>query len=169
MKARNLAANTPKRTIERIGDVIPGGRGGVNMLSSGVTSSSFSGLVKSKPKPAKGTFERFARMPKNQLLDILFSLFAEKPHWSAKDLRSRTEQPEAYLKEVLAGIADLHRSGEFNGLYELKPNYKEQIKSDPSGAASIAAAALGNADVDMGGEDDEDSDDDDDDDMEEVS
>ena len=67
-------------------------------------------------------------MPRNQLLDILFALYREKPRWSARDLRARTEQPESYLKEVLSEIADLHRSGEFNGLYELKPNFKDTVR-----------------------------------------
>jgi hypothetical protein len=55
--------------------------------------------------------ERFARMPKNQLFDALFALFRERDHWSAKELRLRTEQPEQYLKEVLSGIATQHKSG----------------------------------------------------------
>ena len=58
---------------------------------------------------------------------MLFSLYREKQHWSAKDLRLRTEQPEGYLKEVLQEIADLHRSGEFTGLYELKPNFRDSV------------------------------------------
>lgn len=82
---------------------------------------------KTKQKPTKGAFERFARIPRNQLLDMLFALYRERPRWSAKELRGRTEQPEAYLKEVLLEIADLHRSGEFNGLYELKPNFKDTV------------------------------------------
>ena len=41
-----------------------------------------------------------------------------------KALRERTQQPEAYLKEVLGEIAFLHRSGEFNGNWELMANYK---------------------------------------------
>ena len=58
---------------------------------------------------------------------MLFGLYRERPRWSARDLRARTEQPEAYLKEVLNEIADLHRSGEFNGTYELKANFKDMV------------------------------------------
>lgn len=65
-----------------------------------------------------------ARMPRNQLLDELFRHFQERERWSIKVLRDRTQQPEAYLKEVLSEIADLNRSGEFNGTWELKPNFK---------------------------------------------
>lgn len=63
-------------------------------------------------------------MPRNQLLDMLFSLFREREHWSVKLLRERTQQPEAYLKEVLSEIAFMHRSGEHNGTWELMSNFK---------------------------------------------
>src|ERR1700691_3156915 len=65
-----------------------------------------------------------ARMPKNQLLDQLFSHFREKPHWSIKVLREKTQQPEVYLKETLQEIATLHRSGEHTGMWELSANFK---------------------------------------------
>jgi transcription initiation factor TFIIF subunit beta len=65
-----------------------------------------------------------ARMPRNQLFDILFNLFKDTPRWGVKVLREKTQQPEAYLKDVLGEIAWLHRSGEYNGLWELKDNYK---------------------------------------------
>lgn len=81
-------------------------------------------IQKPKPKAAKGQFERMARMPRNQLLDMLFSLFREREHWSIKPLRERTQQPEVYLKEVLNEIAFLHRSGEHNGTWELMANFK---------------------------------------------
>ena len=66
-----------------------------------------------------------ARMPRNQLLDQLFALFRETPHWGIRPLREKTQQPEAYLKEVLAEIAFLHKSGEHNGLWELKEVFKD--------------------------------------------
>ena len=50
-----------------------------------------------------------------------------RPHLTGRQvLREKTQQPEAYLKEVLSEIAQLHRSGEFNGLWELKANYKDE-------------------------------------------
>ena len=63
-------------------------------------------------------------MPRDQLLDELFKAFQERERWSIKALRERTQQPEAYLKEVLSEVAFLHRSGEFNGNWELMANYK---------------------------------------------
>ena len=143
LKQRVMAANQPRRTIKRIEDEHPGDRGTINRLTSGVTNTGgFSDLVvrhfkphtswsrgsllsqKPKTKPPKGQFERMARMPRNQLLDMLFSLFREREHWPVKLLRERTQQPEAYLKEVLGEIAFMHRSGEHNGTWELMANFK---------------------------------------------
>ncbi|KAF8626926.1 hypothetical protein AX17_006427 [Amanita inopinata Kibby_2008] len=128
MRERHRKYNTPARQIRMIEEAgVPGGRGGVNRLSSGVgvgAGGAFGGLIKTKPKPAKGTFERMARMPRNQLLDQIFAHFRDPERWSIKALREKTQQPEAYLKEVLSEVAFLHRSGEYNGLWELKDNFK---------------------------------------------
>ena len=63
------------------------------------------------------------RLPRNEVLDTLFDLFKEKCRWSAKDLREATQQPEAYLKELLPVMAFSHRKGEFRYLWELKPEF----------------------------------------------
>jgi transcription initiation factor TFIIF subunit beta len=159
MRERHKKYNTPVRQIRMIDDAgIPGGRGGVNRLSSGVgvgATGAFGDLIvcyllflsslacaeeiasqKTKPKHAKGQFERMARMPRNQLLDQLFSLFRDPPRWGIRALRERTQQPEVYLKEVLSEVAFLHRSGEYNGLWELKDNFKGE------GVSSIVSIAL---------------------------
>lgn len=127
-------------------------------------------------------------MPKNQLLDLLFKLFAEKETWSIKLLREKTQQPEAFLKETLSEIGFLHRSGEHNGTWELKENFKEgvcahtifarteacQLTERPQAKPEPGPSGLpgmGGADVKMedAGDDDDDDDDEDDEDMEEVS
>ena len=79
-------------------------------------------------------FERMARMPRNQLLDQLFELFKKQPRWSIRPLRERVQQPEVYLKEVLSDIAFLHKSGEYNGLWELQDFVKDSSvsRSSPS-------------------------------------
>ncbi|KAF8074777.1 transcription initiation factor IIF, beta subunit [Lyophyllum atratum] len=168
MRERHRKYNTPQRQIRMIDDAgVPGGRGGVNRLSSGVgvgAGSAFGDLIKTKPKFAKGTFERMARMPRNQLLDQIFLLFRDPTRWGIKPLREKTQQPEVYLKEVLSEVAFLHRSGEYNGLWELKDNFKEEgIKGEnvpgPSG--------FDVGDTKMEGVDEEEEDEDED--MEEVS
>lgn len=131
MRARNEAASIPTRQIKMLDE----STGSINMLSSGANqrTGAFDSLVVSiyilsflarwfhdlfafqrTSKPPRGSgqpHERFARMPQNQLLDALFTIFREKDYWSVKELRVKTEQPEAYLKETLSSIATLHRSG----------------------------------------------------------
>ncbi|PFH47082.1 hypothetical protein AMATHDRAFT_68486 [Amanita thiersii Skay4041] len=167
MKERHMKYNTPVRQIRMIEEAgIPGGRGGVNRLSSGVgvgAVGAFGDLTK-KPKPAKGTFERMARMPRNQLLDQIFTLFRDPPRWSIRALREKTQQPEAYLKDVLSEVAFLHRSGEFNGLWELKDNFKgEGMRGE-----NVPGSAGLMGDVKSEGMEDEEEEDEDED-MEEVS
>ncbi|KAG6906969.1 hypothetical protein DXG01_011166 [Tephrocybe rancida] len=166
MRARHIKSSTRDRQIRMIDDAgVAGGRGGINRLSSGVgvgAGKAFGDLIKTKPKHTKGTFERMARMPRNQLLDQIFSLFRDPPRWGIKPLREKTQQPEVYLKEVLSEVAFLHRSGEHNGLWELKDNYKEEgMKAEnvpgPSGLG-------GDMKMEVDEEEEEDEDD-----MEEIS
>jgi len=80
------------------------------------------------PKPAgrrKPEHLRAARIPKNQLLDILFQCFRQYEYWPLKALRKRTDQPEAYLRETLDEIAVLNKSGRFTNLWSLKAHYRE--------------------------------------------
>ena len=145
---RGAAANERSMRVGLM-DGARAGHGGGKMLSSGISSaagfadlavrgSSFFALPlvltlgvlyvfflqRTKVKPPKGQYERMARMPRNQLLDALFALFRERAQWPIKLLREKTQQPEVYLKEVLSEIATLHRSGEFNGTWELMPSFK---------------------------------------------
>ncbi|KAA1476274.1 transcription initiation factor IIF, beta subunit [Dentipellis sp. KUC8613] len=165
MRERTRVANTPARQIRMIDDAVSGGRGSINRLSSGVTAAPGFTETVGRPKAAKGAFERMARMPRNQLLDMLFGLYRERTHWPIKQLRERTQQPEVYLKEVLSEIATLHRSGEFTGNWELKDVFKDNLDAKGEGI-SVKMPDMGDGD---GMDEDEDDEDDEDDDMEEVS
>jgi transcription initiation factor TFIIF subunit beta len=111
-----------------------------------------------------------ARIPRNQLLDLLFAFFREQPYWRLQDLRQRTQQPEAYLKEVLSDIATLNRAGEHASMWELKPNF---VEADAKGEAGQAAAGLYQMPYtkaeDYNAEDDDEEEEEEDDDMEEVT
>lgn len=67
---------------------------------------------------------RAIRMPKKDLLDLLFRLFEEYEYWSMKGLKERTRQPESYLKESLESIATLIKKGPYTSKYSLKSEYK---------------------------------------------
>lgn len=91
---------------------------------------------KSQKKSGK-EYERFTRLPRNEVLDLIFQLFEEKPSWSFKDIRIRTEQPADHLKEILPDVAMLHRSGELNGHYTLLNTFKaneNRVRFDSCGS-----------------------------------
>lgn len=67
---------------------------------------------------------RAIRMPKQDLLNLLFKLFEEYEYWSMKGLKERTKQPELYLKESLELIANLIKKGPYTSKYNLKPEYR---------------------------------------------
>ncbi|TRM69298.1 transcription initiation factor IIF, beta subunit-domain-containing protein [Schizophyllum amplum] len=180
MRMRSMYHNTPRRGTKHI-DESGLDKGSVSKLSTGASLGGPGGgaFDFGRPKPkAKGQFERMARMPRNELLDALFGLFKQQPYWGVKPLRERTQQPEAYLKEVLADVATLHRSGDNNGMWELKPMFAggmdaegmAAIKSDPGADGNEGDTFAGMTkmeDQEEGIMDDED--DEDDDDMEEVA
>ncbi|ODQ67264.1 hypothetical protein NADFUDRAFT_45422 [Nadsonia fulvescens var. elongata DSM 6958] len=93
-----------------------------------IRSPNTSQFLRAQKKNPKTTTEGKAiRMPRSELLDLLFKLFEEYDYWSLKGLRERTKQPESYLKEVLVSMAILNKRGPYALRYSLKPEYK-QIK-----------------------------------------
>jgi transcription initiation factor TFIIF subunit beta len=203
---RAMNSSLPTKRTRLIGEVAKGSAGqmAVNRLTSGVTSaagfqdisvrhparcpafscSSASPAQRNRQKQPKGGFERMARMARNQLLDLLFSLFKERDYWPIRMLRERTQQPEAYLKEILGEIATLHRSGEHNGMWELKAAFRDGVRGarfhPPRALAYGSLQAKNEATEELykmeppeagmfAEEEEEDEDEDEDDDMEEVS
>lgn len=170
----------------------------VTLLSEppGVTSGTFSQSLRGKQsmfmraqkKDPKASAEgKATRMPRNDLLDLLFRLFEEFDYWSLKGLKDRTKQPEVYLKEVLETMAVLIKKGPYAMRYSLKPEYKQMknkrkesggaasgesfsqfIEKNAAAAASGAAGGAGAADAGAGDAAAEDENEDDDEDMEDV-
>jgi transcription initiation factor TFIIF subunit beta len=113
-------------------------------------------------------------MPKNELLDLLMTSFDRYPYWSLKALRQETQQPEAYLKDVLSTIGDLHKRGPYTGNWSLKSEFRDapREKAAPpvqaSGSTQPAAATPAKSAAEDDGADDDDDDDDDGEDFDEV-
>ncbi|KAF9633422.1 Transcription initiation factor IIF beta subunit [Lasiodiplodia theobromae] len=78
--------------------------------------------TRAKPKSQDN---KFARIPQNQLLDMLLKLFQEYKYWPIKALKDRTRQPEAYLRETLSKIATLVRTGQFANTWMLNKDAEE--------------------------------------------
>ncbi|PSN63097.1 transcription initiation factor IIF [Corynespora cassiicola Philippines] len=73
--------------------------------------------------PVKTQINKAARIPKNELIDQLHSMFDEYAYWPMKSLKARTKQPEAYLKECLADIAQLVKSGPYTSCWVRQASY----------------------------------------------
>ncbi|KAJ8453732.1 hypothetical protein ONZ51_g13432 [Trametes cubensis] len=117
--------------------------------------------TQSTKKATKGPADRNVRIPRPKLLDMLFSLFEEKLRWPLKMLRERTQQPEAYLKEVLSEIAYPHRVGEHRGAWELSASYRYRKQTGADVVENPTALASAEAfEEDVDGDDDEDDEDD---------
>jgi len=107
---------------------------------SGSWSSNF---IKNAPpvtKPKKGETVKAARIPKNQLLDMIFECFREYQYWSMKALRQRTHQPDAWLRQVVEEVCVLQKTGTFANHYTLSEAYRDKGGNESKEAAAEAAA-----------------------------
>ncbi|KFX89174.1 hypothetical protein O988_08728 [Pseudogymnoascus sp. VKM F-3808] len=97
----------------------------------------FGGFIKNtgQVKSKSGQDTKTARMPQNELLDLIFQCFKEYNFWSMKALRAKLQQPEAYLRETLEKVADMPRSGRFAMHWTLKKEYKMNIDESTADAA----------------------------------
>ncbi|TQV95831.1 hypothetical protein V2A60_001000 [Cordyceps javanica] len=96
-------------------------------------------FIKNTPslvKPKKGEILKAARIPKNQLLDLIFDCFRQYQYWSMKALRQRTQQPDSYLRQVLDEVAVLNKSGPFANHYCLSEAYRDKAGSESREAAA---------------------------------
>ncbi|KAF4979038.1 hypothetical protein FZEAL_4713 [Fusarium zealandicum] len=108
----------------------PGSAGSINWGSNFVKNTA------PTTKPKKGEIFKAARIPENQLLDLIFECFRQYQYWSMKALRQKLQQPDQYLRQVLEKIAVLNKSGRFANHYCLSDAYR-----DKGGAESKEAAA----------------------------
>ncbi|KAK4943877.1 hypothetical protein LTR10_016593 [Elasticomyces elasticus] len=97
---------------------------------------------------------RAARVDKHVLIDKLLELFRQHRIWGLRDLKSKVNQPEAYLRQTLDEIAFMWKAGDFNGKWELKDEYKsDAMLQNPTG---VVAPKAEDSDMDKSGLDDED-------------
>lgn len=121
VKRQSIQPAKPRPKVTLL-DEIPG----VVQSNAGpsIKGNNTSVFLKSNPAKAKSGEGRAIRMPKKDLLDLLFRLFEEYEYWSMKGLKERTRQPESYLKESLDSIANLIKKGPYTSKYNLKPEYR---------------------------------------------
>ena len=119
MRKRNSLASSSRGAV-----LIDNDEGRKSMFISGNAAKvkdSFS-ILKRKTHAT----DKRERMSKDDLLNILFSLFEKHEYWNFKGLQDETLQPAAFLKEVLGDISILNKTGPYTGNYELKPEFKKR-------------------------------------------
>jgi transcription initiation factor TFIIF subunit beta len=79
-----------------------------------------------------------------------------KRYWGITALKATLKQPDAWLREVLAEVAQTVKTGEYINMWELKPQWKNGNAQAVLGPSSMAG---GDEVKDEEQEDDEDSED----------
>lgn len=101
----------------------------------------------------KSQQNKYNRMPQNELIDMLHSMFDDFKYWTMKAIKAKVKQPEAYLKETLPRIAEMVRSGTFASTWKRQETFNMN--------RSLGREEVGDSTVKM-------EDDDEDDEMEDV-
>lgn len=83
--------------------------------------------MQKKAKPNAGKVQQYkaARIPANELKDLIFECFRDYSYWPIRALKQKLDQPENYLRQVLDEVAHLVRNGTFANSWQLKPEYQE--------------------------------------------
>lgn len=103
-RQRNTEASTKTRLLRVIGD------------PTAVSSAPLPGANRAAlrqalvDRKARDSSKR-VRMDRDALEHMLFKLFEKTPYWTLVQLQKHTEQPTAFLKEVLTGIGVVNKKG----------------------------------------------------------
>jgi len=89
---------------------------------------------KRRDSPERPEKDKFERIDKGKLLDMLFNAFETKDYWTFKQLAVITKQPHVYLKENLNEICDYNKRGANKSYYQLKEQFKKKDKSSTTEA-----------------------------------
>ncbi|PVU90070.1 hypothetical protein BB561_005037 [Smittium simulii] len=118
MRQRVFNASKSVRTVQILG----GTHKSSNLFSPGLTSKN--AIFGSRRKGLLGNTDlRTERMPRNELIDMLFGAFEKYQYWTFKGLVEYSRQPSTFLKEVLSDIAILNKRGPYSSMYSLKPEF----------------------------------------------
>jgi len=129
MQARTKAASQPKRQTLVLDEE--------NEKKAHRMTSNDGNSFAMQPVRKKTFQEKRERLPRKEVLSLLFEAFEQYPYWNFNGLVDYTHQPQSYLKEILGDIAELNRRGSFVGTWHLKSEYRnknkdEIMESDPS-------------------------------------
>ncbi|GAA5827867.1 hypothetical protein JCM3770_006898 [Rhodotorula araucariae] len=147
LRERQRKAAEPRRTLKRL-DVdqaqanrMASGMGTAGLKGRGATFANTSNRGKAASGGSLSGAPRQTRLPKNELLDLVFPLFAQAPYWHLRALNDHVHQPQTYLREVLNEIAILVPKGPYAQMWALRPEFKQPASSSSSSSSSLGLAA----------------------------
>ncbi|PVV05440.1 hypothetical protein BB560_000038 [Smittium megazygosporum] len=118
IRRRVFNASKPSRTVQMLG----GTHKSSNLFSPGLAGRD--AIFGARRKGLlNGTETRLERIPRSELIDLLFNAFEKYQYWTLKGLIEFTKQPTMYLREVLNEIAALNKRGPYSSMYSLKPEF----------------------------------------------
>ena len=162
MEERTRLTLRPRKETHFMEGVVAGGGGSIlNPGTLGANADLKSFINRTGPAKGKKSVLKAARMPQNELLDLIYECFKEYTYWPLRSLKERLNQPETYLKQTLEMVAVMLRSGPHAMQWQLRPESRAGRYADIGsfdGAKDEAAPDVDpSMDLDDGGdlEDDE--------------
>ncbi|MCJ1396405.1 hypothetical protein MMC18_009295 [Xylographa bjoerkii] len=125
MDEKTRQAMTAKRETQLLSGLASSHAG--NLLAPGTLGAPghFNNFIKTTgTQRGKAQEVKAARMPQNELVDLILDCFKRYNYWPLKSLKAELNQPESYLKQTLEKVAHLVRQGTHAMTWQLKQEYQ---------------------------------------------
>lgn len=108
-----VSATKPTRTVQRLNHAVRNVYKPVSQIREEVSNA--------KRKKEAG---KRSREDKEIVMERLFKAFEKHQYYTIQDLEKVTEQPTAYLKEIMKEIGTYNSTNPHKNMWELKPEYR---------------------------------------------
>ncbi|OUM61630.1 hypothetical protein PIROE2DRAFT_45046 [Piromyces sp. E2] len=135
MQNRTLAASKPKRQTQVLDE--ENEKRAHRMTSNDGTSFDMQPIRKG----TKTVQEKRERLPRNEVLTLLFQAFDKYDYWNFSGLVDYTHQPQTFLKEILGDIGQLNKRGPYVGMWQLKSEYRNKKKEEITTATDATSSS----------------------------
>lgn len=119
VQTRTLHDHVKVSSTQHLADISQG-----TLTTAATLNAVYDKAAKRKREERKDPKYRRVRLERDALDNIIFRLFDKQTHYNLKDLRTATEQPDSYLKEVLNDLCEYHQTGQYRFMYSLKQGYQ---------------------------------------------
>jgi transcription initiation factor TFIIF subunit beta len=132
MQNRTEAASKPKRQTQVLDEE--------NEKRAHRMTSNDGNSFAMQPIRKKTVQEKRERLPRSEVLSLLFQAFEKYDYWNFSGLVDYTHQPQTFLKEILGEIGVLNKRGPNVGLWQLKSELRNKSKEELTSTADAASS-----------------------------